>query len=330
MLERFGVTFDWRGAAIEAITTISLQADHSGCGYFFVGEAWGLEAFSTVGHILTITKRIRVGTGVVSIYSRTPATIAMACATLNQLAPGRFLLGLGTSGQGLVESFHGVKFERPFERTRKYVEEVRKIQSGELVDYSGRTEPARIRLFTTPVNPPVPTYLGAIGEKNLAFSGKVADGAIVTMYPISKLTLCRDLIRQGNDSKRVFAFIPIMVTNNDREKAAGKFELSKLVAFYVASMGKYYAHNLTKLGYEKQVNEIKQAAAVGGTSEAARTLTEEFLNEFSLVGTPSQIIDRLARFPDGVHPVLAFSAATAKDGQAAARAIRDISAAMTK
>lgn len=330
MLERFGVTFDWRGASLEAITTISLQADHSGCGYFFVGEAWGLEAFSTVGHVLTVTKKIKVGTGVVSIYSRTPATIAMACATLNQLAPGRFLLGLGTSGQGLVEAFHGAKFDRPFERTKKYVEDIKKIQSGELVDYSGRPERARIRLFATPVKPPVPTFLGAIGEKNLALSGKVADGAIVTMYPISKLGFCRDLVRQGNASSKVFSFIPIKVANNDREEAAGKFEISKLIAFYVASMGKYYAQNLAKLGYEKQVNEIKQAAATGGTSEAAKIISDDLLRDFALVGTPSQIIDRLARFPDGVNPVLAFSASTAKDGDVAAKAIRDLSAVLAR
>lgn len=330
MLERFGVTFDWRGAALEAITTISLQADHSGCGYFFVGEAWGLEAFSTVAHVLTVTKRIKVGTGVVSIYSRSAATIAMACATLNQLAPGRFLLGLGASGQGLVESFHGAKFDRPFERTRKYVEDIRKIQSGEPVDYSGRAELARIRLFTTAAKPPVPTYLGAIGEKNLELSGRVADGAIVTMYPISKLGYCRDLVRREDTSKKVFAFIPIKVTNSEREEATGKFEISKLIAFYVASMGKYYAQNLIKLGYEKQVREIKEIAASGGTSEAARVISDDLLKDFALVGSPSQIIDKLVRFPEGVNPVLAFSAGTGKDGEVAARAIRDLSAALAK
>ena len=330
MLERFGVTFDWRGAALEAITTISLQADHSGCGYFFVGEAWGLEAFSTVGHILTVTKRIKVGTGVVSVYSRTPATIAMACATLNQLAPGRFFLGLGTSGQGLVEAFHGAKFDRPFQRTKKYVEDIRKIQSGDLVDYSGRQEPARIRLFAAAVKPPVPTFLGAIGEKNLALSGSIADGAIVTMYPISKLGFCRDLVRQAKASSKVFSFIPTKVTSNDREEAAGKFEIAKLIAFYVSSMGKYYAQNLIKLGFEKQVDEIKQAAAKGGTSEAAKIISDDLLKDFALVGTAPQIIDRLARFPEGVNPVLAFSASTAKDGDAAAKAIRDLSAVLAK
>ncbi|MDG7000452.1 MAG: LLM class flavin-dependent oxidoreductase [Nitrososphaerota archaeon] len=330
MLERFGVTFDWRGASIEAITTIALQADHSGCGYFFVGEAWGLEAFSTVGHVLTITKRIKVGTGVVSIYSRTPATIAMACATLSQLAPGRFLLGIGTSGQGLVEAFHGIKFDKPFKRTREYVDAIRKIQSGEFVDYSGKSQPPRIRLFTTPAIPPIPTYLGAIGEKNLALSGEISDGAIVTMYPISKLVHCRDMVRQGNASKKVFAFIPIKITSNDREESSGKMEVSKLVSFYISSMGKYYAQNLIKLGYEKQVNEIKQAAIAGGTSEAARVISEDFLREFGLVGTASQIIDRLARFPEGVNPILAFNASTAKDGGVAARAIRELSVVLNK
>lgn len=295
-----------------------------------MGEAWGLEAFSTIGRIMSITKRIRVGTGVVSIYSRSPATIAMACATLNQIAPGRFLLGLGASGRGLVESFHGAKFENPFKRSEEYVEAIKKIQTGELVDYSGKDQPGKIRLFTAPVNPPIPIYLGAIGERNLAFAGQVADGAIVTIYPLSKLTRCRDIVRQGNESKKVFVYVPTLVTNNEREEEAGKLAISKLIAFYVASMGKYYAQNLIKLGYEKQVEEIRRVAALKGTLEAARTIPEEFLRDFSLVGKPTHIIDKLAHFPDGVTPVLAFNASSPKDGEISTRAIRDLSAALTR
>src|SRR5487761_951886 len=137
MLERFGVTIDWRGATINAITTIAKKADECGYGYLWIPEAWGLEAFSTIGHLLSATKKIKIGTGVINVHSRSAATIAMGSATLNQLAPGRFLLGLGTSGRRLIEGWHGVKFEKSFQRTKEYVEAIQKILKGEEARYGG-------------------------------------------------------------------------------------------------------------------------------------------------------------------------------------------------
>ncbi|HKW03754.1 MAG TPA: LLM class flavin-dependent oxidoreductase, partial [Nitrososphaerales archaeon] len=85
MLERFGVTFDWRGATMGAISNISKLADVSGFGYLWIPEAWGLEAFSTIGYLFGVTKNIKIGAGIVNVYSRSAATIAMASATLDQI-----------------------------------------------------------------------------------------------------------------------------------------------------------------------------------------------------------------------------------------------------
>jgi alkanesulfonate monooxygenase SsuD/methylene tetrahydromethanopterin reductase-like flavin-dependent oxidoreductase (luciferase family) len=331
MIDHFGVTVDWRGATIDGLTSISLQADYSGCGYLWVPEAWGLEAFSTLGRLLSITKRIRIGTGVANIFSRTAGTIGMACATLNQIAPGRFLLGLGISGRGLVESFHGVKFETPFERMQEYVDVIRKVESGEPVDYNGKIlKLSKFRLFAEPVKPPVPLYLGAMGEKNLNLAGKIADGAIVTCYPLSKLGQCLDAVNQSDPSKKkkIFAFIHLRLVNNEREEAVAKLEVARFVSFYVASMGEYYAQNLRRLGFEKEVNEIRAAASSGGTSEAAKVISEDFLQEFSLIGRPAEILARVTSIPDNAHPVFVLDATSTRQADASARALREISAAL--
>jgi alkanesulfonate monooxygenase SsuD/methylene tetrahydromethanopterin reductase-like flavin-dependent oxidoreductase (luciferase family) len=331
MIDQFGVTVDWRGATIEGLTSISLQADYSGCGYLWVPEAWGLEAFSTLGRLLSITKRIRIGTGVANIYSRTAGTIGMACATLNQIAPGRFLLGLGISGKGLVESFHGVKFEKPFKRMQEYVEVIRKVESGGPVDYNGEIlKLSKFRLFTAPAKQPVPIYLGAMGEKNLSLAGRIADGAIVTCYPLSKLGQCLDAVNQSDPSKkkRIFAFMHLRLVSNERDEAAAKLEVARFVSFYVASMGDYYAQNLKRLGFEKDVDEIRAAASSGGTAEAAKIVSEDFLKEFSLIGRPVEILARVADIPNNVHPVFVLDATSIKQADASARALRDISASL--
>jgi alkanesulfonate monooxygenase SsuD/methylene tetrahydromethanopterin reductase-like flavin-dependent oxidoreductase (luciferase family) len=328
LIDRFGVTVDWRGASIGALTTIALQADHSGCGHLWVPEAWGLEAFSTLGHLLSITRRIKVGTGIVNVFSRSAGTIAMACATMNQLAPNRFMLGLGASGKGLIESFHGIRFEKGLKRTEEYVEVIKKIQSGETVDFNGEIlKLARFRLFATPVVPSVPIYLGAIGEKNLNLAGKIADGAIVTLYPISKLRKCIEFVEQASQGrkKKVFSYIPLRVTSNEREDADAKLEVSRFISFYVTSMGRYYPQNLIKLGFGKQVEEIRSANSSGVTAEASKAVSDELLKELSLIGRPTQIFDRLATIPEEVYPVFALAASSLRDGDVSARALREFS-----
>ena len=312
------MTVDWRGATIDALNTIALQADYSGCGYFWVPEAWGLEAFSTIGHLLTITRQIKIGPGIVNIFSRSAATIGMSCATLNQLAPGRFVLGLGTSGKGLVEYFHGAKFEKKFKRMNEYVEVIKKVSSGQIVEYNGEIlKLSRFRLYGQALSSPVPIYLGAIGEKNLALSGVISDGAIVTLWPISKLGDCLKTVG-GSSKKKIFAYLPLRLARNEREEAQARAEISKYISFYIASMGKYYAQNLSRLGFDKEVKEAIE-------NKEKNILSDQFIGEFSLIGTPAKILERIASIPDGVHPVFAFSAVTPKDGDDAARSIRDIS-----
>lgn len=323
MINRFGVSVDWRNATIGALNTIALQADYSGCGYFWLPEAWGLEAFSTAAHLLTITKRIRIGTGIVNLYSRSAATISMACATLNQIAPGRFMLGLGTSGRAVVESFHGVRFEKKFQRTKEYIEAIRKIESGELADYEGEIlRLSKFRLFTQAVKPPTPIYLGAIGEKNLILSGKLADGAIVTLWPISRLGECLKIVNsEAKGPKKIFSYIPVRITNNEREEVSAKMDMTRYISFYVASMGKYYAENLTRLGYNKQVEDM----IAGSKSQDLKPLADEFLDDFCLIGRPAKVLTRIASLPEDVHPVFSFNASSSKEADNSARMIREIS-----
>ena len=323
MLERFGVTIDWRGATINAITTIAKKADECGYGYLWIPEAWGLEAFSTIGHLLCATKKIKIGTGVINVYSRSAATIAMGSATLSQIAPERFLLGLGTSGRGLIEGWHGIKFESSLQRTKEYVDVIQRILKGQEASYSGDIlKLSRFRLFTSPPENEIEIYLGAIGGRNLALSGQVASGAIVALYPISKLDQCIKSVNPTGGDKKVFAYLPLRVANSESEAGMARAELSRYVSFYIASMGRYYSQNLSNLGFENQVEEI-QAAARGG-KETASAISDEFLKEFCLIGSPKEILERVAKLPSKVCPVFGLNAASLQGGLASSKWLSEI------
>ena len=306
---RLGVSVYWRGARIDATREIAQEADRLGFDYLWITEAWGMEALSTIGYLFGITKKIKIGPGVLNVFSRSAALIGMAAATFDQMAPGRFVLGLGASGRILVESWHRMKFERPLERTREYIEIIRKVSLGEPI------EPSRFKLYTTPSRESPEIYLGAIGERNLRLAGEIADGAIVTMYPISRLSNALDLVNEesheGRRRKKIFAYLPAMVTESEQERISAKSEVARNIAFYVASMGSYYAKNLSRLGFGESVEKIQKAYSTRGSKGASEAVDDALIDELSLIGTSDEIRKKLSRAvstSEEIIPVLGLDA----------------------
>ncbi len=322
--KEFGVTIAWQGATIEALRYIALESERLGLGYLWIPEAWGLEGFSTSSYLLSITTKIRIGTGVVNVYSRSAALIGMACATMDQIAPGRFILGLGSSGRAVVENFHGVRFERPRERTREYVEVVRKVARGESVEYSGDLlKLSRFRLFTKHASSPLEIYLGVMGARNLRLAGELCDGAIVTMYPISRLVDASRML--GAEEKKLFAYIPTMVLSGKKgDDDLSREIIARNIAFYITSMGKYYSSNLARLGFDSEVRRVIDAHARSGSKGATIAVGDELLDELALIGTRDQVIEKISRLPGGVHPVFAFSVRSAGELANSINSLRQI------
>ena len=123
------------------------------------------------------TERIGLGTGIVTVYSRTPGLIAQSIASLDCISGGRAILGLGSSGRIVIEDWHGVKFDHPVARTREYIDIVRMALSGERVNYEGRFyQLKRFRMGVSPVQERIPIYVASLGQRNLELTGELADG----------------------------------------------------------------------------------------------------------------------------------------------------------
>ena len=104
----------------------------------WVPETWGMENFSILGGISAINSNQKLGSSIINIFSRSPATIAMGAVSTDIISKGRMILGLGTSSVPIVESFHGYRFEKPLQRMREYVEIIKLITSGKSINYSGK------------------------------------------------------------------------------------------------------------------------------------------------------------------------------------------------
>jgi len=319
-----GVGYDWRGANLQAMARIARGAEELGFDVVWVPEAWGVEAFSSIAHILTITTRVKVGAGIVNVYSRSATLIGMGCVTLNQIAPERFILGLGVSGRGLIERWHGLKFTDPFTKVIEYLEVIRKTASGERVDYAGKhLNLGGFRLFTQPLTKPLEVYLAALGDRSLKLAAEHFDGSILTMYPASKLNHALSITTSLSPNKRVYLFQPVAL-NTPGSTSDVVNQIVRTIVFYVASMGDYYYRNLSRLGFESVVERIRMEYSAGRRDEAFKA-AEPLVDELALVGAPRVVAEKIAGYPKQVTPVLMFKAENQEDADMALKAMGALS-----
>src|SRR3954451_4230240 len=175
------------GVGEEDLTFVE-EAERLGADSVWLAEAWGFDALTPLAFLAAKTTRIRLATGIAQLGARTPALLAMSAMSMQALSGDRFLLGLGTSGPQVMEGWHGVRFSSPLGMTRETVEILRTVTAGErlvhdgavyqlpLPDRAGRA----IRSMAPPT--PVPVYLAAMGPKNVALTGEVADGWLANVF----------------------------------------------------------------------------------------------------------------------------------------------------
>src|SRR5580658_4721960 len=147
MTDRIGLLAFWKNYDRKLYLRAAELADDLGYDSFWVPEAWGYESFSLLTEMAVATKRIKLGTGIINVFSRSPGLIAMSAATLDEISEGRFILGLGTSGPRVIEGFHGRPYDKPLTQVRDVIRTVRTLLSGGKLSDAG-AENAKYRPFT--------------------------------------------------------------------------------------------------------------------------------------------------------------------------------------
>src|SRR3954464_15396881 len=171
----------------------------------WTAEAYGSDSATILGWIAGLTTKIKIGSAIFQMPGRSPAMTAMTAATLDQLSDGRMLLGIGSSGPQVSEGWHGVRFANQLARTREYVQIVREALARERVEFHGEhyelplpDGPGKaLKLTIGTVQERIPIYLAAIGPKNTALAGEIADGWIPTLFSPEHVAEFRPLLEEG-------------------------------------------------------------------------------------------------------------------------------------
>jgi 5,10-methylenetetrahydromethanopterin reductase len=294
----------------DVLRCASLADGQKNVDSIWVPESWGRESFATLGAVAQATKKVRLGTSIVSIFSRTPATIAMGAATLDMISGNRTVIGLGTSTEAIVENWHGVGFVKPASRMKEYVECIRLMASGERVNYSGEFfKINNFKMLNTPFRKHIPIFLAAVNRRMLALAAEKADGVLLYMRPLEELKATVPELRARATAAGNFEVaLSLICAVSDKEPEKARARAAKTLAFYVA-VGKYYSRFLAENGYRDEVERISAEYQKNGGDAAAGQVSLKMLEELTVCGTKEECRKALSKFSDsGVTlPILQFN-----------------------
>jgi len=300
MARSLSMSFTWQGPLdySQACNRVRL-AEEAGVETVWVAEAWGRDCFTILTLLARETRRIKLGTGIVNCYSRTPAALAQHFATLDEFSGGRMLIGLGTSGHRVIEHFHGVPFQPSLTRLREYVEIIRMILAGEPLKYQGKLFRLErgFRLRFPPIRSEIPIFIASLTPKSVRQTAQIADGWMPVMIPLPYLKREVDAFRQlvrdaGRDPQRVIVRSPGAITvTRDVDKA--REESKAHLAFYITNMGDFYREQLIRLGYQAEVASIRKAWEAGGHAAGIAAVPDALVESLFLAGPVEACMDRL-------------------------------------
>ncbi len=270
----------------EATVRLAVRADELGYSDFGVAEGWTHDAVVLLARIAGLTSRIGLATSVLSVWSRTPASIAMSAASLQSASGGRFALGLGASSPPLVEGLHGLTWASPVARMRETLVAVRALLEGERLPLE--REGVRPLRLGTPPEQPVPILVAALAPRSVRLAGELADEWLPFLWARSHLGQGRELVAEGealapvSRPTTVTASVPAAL--GEDEEAARQVAAGWLIA-YCTRMGPIYPRILREtFGYASEVDALLEANAGGGAPQLPAA-SESLARDVTLMGT---------------------------------------------
>jgi coenzyme F420-dependent oxidoreductase len=303
----------WSDLKTEELVETARLAEELGYHSIWVPEMWGRDAFSILGLIAANTKRIKLATGIIPVFSRSPAVIAQTAATLDEISGGRMMLGLGTSGPAVIENWHGVPFDKPLQRTREYVEIIKMILGGGRVDYEGEIFSLKgFRLQFKPLRSDIPVLVAAIGPRNVRLAGETADGWIPFLVPVEGLSdsgkeFLEGARSRGRDRDKLIV-CPYITTAVSENPDPAKDAVREHIAYYIGGMGTFYFNTVSRYGFGDEARAIRSAWEGGKKSAAIEAVSDGMLDSLSVSGTPEHGRAVLADYYKSVAdvPVIVF------------------------
>lgn len=294
-MKRAGLLLPHRRLDPASIVRLAVTAEEVGYGSVWAAEVSDYDAFALLAAIAMQTWRVQLGTAIVPVFTRTPALLAMSASTLNGLAPGRVVLGIGASSKGIVEDWHGRCFDQPVATVGDACHIIRQILSGAQTGYEGASQTSHSFQLSAPPSPRPRLYVAALGPAMRELAAERADGVILNFLPASKATAVASALQERSAKLEITALVRVSSGSDDSRR-----RLRKEFASYLRVTA--YRNWLCSLGYHELVGSISPEDS---PDRVADRLPDSLINDVSAVGDPDDCRARLSYLQEsGVTPIV--------------------------
>jgi F420-dependent oxidoreductase-like protein len=296
--------------AVEAVRAV----ERLGYDSVWVAESYGSDAVSVLAWLVPQTETIKLGAAIMQVPARPPAAAAMAGCTIDALSGGRFIFGFGPSGPQVSEGWYGVPYAKPWGRTREYVEIVREIVARQdRLEYEGEHftlplaggEGKALKLNFHPVRDRIPIFLGAIGRKSVELTAEIADGwiPIFSSADAFESTWAEHIeagLAKGGRSREDLEISPTLQVAIDGDLETARNVVKGGLLLYLGGMGSrktnFYVDLASRIGFENEATEVQSLYLDGKRDEAYEAIPDELVDRTALVGTESEVAERVERY----------------------------------
>jgi len=339
---KIGTTLSYADGLYREAAHQVAEMEKAGLDLVWAPEAYSFDAPSVMGYLAALTERVQIGSGILPIYTRTPALIAMTAAGVDALSAGRCHLGLGASGPQVIEGWHGVTYDAPIARTREVISICRQVwartaplaHNGRyyqlpLPEGQGTGLGKPLKIIPHPVRARIPIWVAALGEQNVAMTAEVADGWLPTMFiPEKAKDVWADSLAAGA-ARRDPQLEPLMIAAGGPLAIGEGTDITALrdlarprLALYIGGMGargrNFYNDLACRYGYVQEAALIQDLYLAGKKREAEAAIPQEILDATSLCGPPGWVAERLEAFREaGVTHLLVSPLPTGEQSAAA-------------
>ncbi len=285
MDRRWGLTLPLGGVPLAAHGEHVKRAEAVGYTDLWSGETNGPDGFTPLALSAGWTERARLGTGIVGVFQRGPALLAQEAAALADASEGRFVLGIGSSSNRIVEGWNRIPFEKPLSKVRDSVDFLRTALAGE------RTETG-FKLETAPAHR-VPIVLAALRGKMLELAMERADGAFTNFLPLAALPKVTAQVEGAPQGFELLCRFFCLFGEREQVEPLARFMFSSYITVPV------YTEFFRWLGYGEQIEPMLEAWSAGDRKAAAAAAPWDAIEDTFILGTPEQMKERLAAFVEG-------------------------------
>jgi F420-dependent oxidoreductase-like protein len=318
---KLGLSIGYSRAHLDIPVKLVQRAEELGYDSVWTAEAYGSDAVTPLAYLAALTKRIKLGTGIMQLAARTPANAAMSAATVDAMAGGgRFIAGLGVSGPQIVEGWYGEPWGKPYYRMKDYVAIMRKIFKREgPVTHDGReyalpyTGPGALGIgkplkSILHMNPDIPIYLATGNESTVKLTAEIADGWLPMGFMPGAMDEYRPWLEEGfrragnGKSMKDFAITASVHVEVENDVKAALARLKPEVALYVGGMGhkdkNFHNDIMVRRGFGDAAKRIQELYLAHRKDEAIAAVPDEWVDMKSLVGPPARIRERYRVWED--------------------------------